>query len=46
MKWELAYTRQAKKDAKNLAATGLKAKAQELLDMIQENPYQNSPPYE
>ena len=44
--WELYFTRQAKKDAKKLAAAGLKEKAKELLDIIQGNPYQIPPPYE
>ena len=44
--WQLFYTRQAKKDARKLASTGLKDKAKELLDIIQENPYQNPPPFE
>ena len=42
----MRYTKQAQKDAKNLSASGLKRKAQELLDVIKENPYQNPPPYE
>lgn len=46
MKWRLVYTRQAQKDAKRLAASGLKEKAQRLLDILQENPYQYPPPYE
>lgn len=46
MSWELAYTKQAHKDAQKLAASGLKKKAQELLEIIRENPYQNPPPYE
>ena len=44
--WEIYYTKQAKKDAKKLAASGLKNKAKELLSIIEENPYQNPPPYE
>ena len=44
--WELYFTRQAKKDAKKLAATGLKEKAEALLAILQENPYQTPPPYE
>lgn len=44
--WEIYYTKQAKKDAKKLASVGLKKKAQNLLNIIQENPYQNPPPYE
>ncbi len=44
--WELVYTKQAQKDAKKLSVSGLKRKAQELLKLIEENPYQNPPPYE
>lgn len=44
--WELYFTRQAKKDAKKLAAAGLKEKAEALLASLQENPYQTPPPYE
>ncbi len=40
------FTRQAKKDARKLAAAGLKEKAQALLAILQENPYQTPPPYE
>ena len=46
MSWELVYTKQAQKDAKKLAASGLKNKAKDLLEIIKENPYQASPPYE
>jgi toxin YoeB len=44
--WEVIYTKHAQKDAQKLAASGLKAKAQELLAIIKENPFQNPPPYE
>jgi len=44
--WTLVFTRHAQKDAPKLASAGLKAKAQELLALIQENPFQNPPPYE
>jgi toxin YoeB len=44
--WEIVYTKQAQKDAKKLANAGLKAKAQKLLEVIRENPFQNPPPYE
>ena len=44
--WELRYTGQAKKDAKKLAASGLKNKAQELLEIIRRDPFQKPPPYE
>jgi Txe/YoeB family toxin of toxin-antitoxin system len=44
--WELKYTKQAQKDAKKLSASGLKTKAQTIIDIVKENPYQNPPPYE
>lgn len=46
MTWKLVYTRQAQKDAKKLAASGLKPKAQELLALIAEDPYRKPPPFE
>lgn len=46
MTWEIVFTKQAQKDAKNLASAGLKLKAQNLLDVIREDPFQNPPPYE
>ncbi len=44
--WELVFTKQAQKDAKKLTRAGLKKKAQILLEVISENPFQNPPPYE
>jgi len=44
--WTLVYTQQAQKDAKKLASTHLKSKAQRLLDILAKNPYQSPPPYE
>ena len=46
MTWKLAYTKHAQKDAKKLASSGLKPKAQELLALIAEDPYRKPPPYE
>lgn len=46
MSWRLVFTRQAQKDARKLAAAGLKEKTQSLLAVIEEHPFQNSPPYE
>ena len=46
MIWKLYYTKQAQKDARKLASSGLKIKAQELLKIIEINPYQTPPPYE
>ncbi len=44
--WEVVYAKQALKDAKKLAASGLKPKAQELLAILAADPFQNPPPYE
>jgi Txe/YoeB family toxin of toxin-antitoxin system len=44
--WEIVYARQAMKDAKKLAASGLKPKAQELLAVLACDPFQNPPPFE
>ncbi|MHA7810265.1 MAG: Txe/YoeB family addiction module toxin [Marinobacter adhaerens] len=46
MTWKLVYTKQAKKDAKKLASSGLKPKAEELLALIAEDPYRKPPPFE
>ena len=44
MSWKIILSKQAAKDAKKIASTGLKPKVQKLLGILQENPYQ--PPYE
>ncbi|NOQ17268.1 MAG: Txe/YoeB family addiction module toxin [Methyloprofundus sp.] len=46
MSWTLVYTKQAQKDAKKLSASGLKDKAQKILEILKVNPYQTPPPYE
>lgn len=46
MSWKIVYTKQAQKDAKKLAQSGLKGKAKKLLDIIEKNPYQTPPSYE
>ena len=46
MSWKLIYTNQAQKDAKKLASSGLRPKAEKLLHLLTENPFQNPPPYE
>ncbi len=46
MSWRVVFTRQAQKDAKKLAASGLKAKAELLLVTLAKNPYQTPPPFE
>jgi toxin YoeB len=44
--WQLAYSKQAQKDAKKLKAAGLKPKAEELLAVLVKDPFQNPPPFE
>ena len=44
--WALVYARQAMKDAQKLAASGLKPRAQELLAVLAQDPFQNPPPFE
>ena len=46
MTWTLHYTKQAQKDAKKLASSGLKTKAQTLLAILEKDPLQNPPPFE
>ena len=46
MRWRVVFTRQAKRDARKLARSGLKPKAQRLLEILRRNPYQIPPPYE
>ena len=46
MSWKLVYTKQAQKDAEKLVAAGLKPKAQALLAILEQNPYQTPPPFE
>lgn len=44
--WRIVYSRQAQKDAKKLATSGLKPKAKALLDVIAEDPSATPPRYE
>jgi Txe/YoeB family toxin of toxin-antitoxin system len=44
--WEVVYAKQALKDAKKLAASGLKQKAQVILAILVNDPFQSFPPYE
>lgn len=46
MSWQVVFSKYAEKDAKKLAAAGLKTKAQELLAVLAVDPFQNPPPYE
>ena len=44
--YKLVYTKQANKDAKKTASSGLKSKVEELLEILREDPFQQYPPFE
>jgi len=44
--WRVVFTKQAQKDAKKIAASELRSKVEHLLSILQENPFQNPPPFE
>ena len=46
MSWRLVFAKQAQKDAKKIAQSGLKPQAERLLEILKENPFKNPPPYE
>lgn len=46
MSWQLVYTKQAQKDGKKLVSSGLKPRAQELLSIVADDPFQKPPPFE
>jgi len=46
VKWGIVYAKQALKDAKKLAGAGFKPKAQELLEVLANDPFQNPPAFE
>jgi toxin YoeB len=46
VKWKVVYTRQEQKDAKRIAAAGLRLKAEKLLEILAANPFQTPPRYE
>ena len=46
MSWRRLYTKQAHKDARKLAAAGLKPQAQELLTVLADDPFRSPPPFE
>jgi Txe/YoeB family toxin of toxin-antitoxin system len=45
-RWRLVFTRQAQKDAKKIAAAGMRMKAQQILDILAEDPFQSPPAFE
>jgi Txe/YoeB family toxin of toxin-antitoxin system len=44
--WQLVYSHQAQKDAKKVAAAGMKKQAQALLDLLADDPFARPPPFE
>ena len=42
----IKFSKQAEKDKPRLKAAGLETKAKALLNLMQDNPFQNPPPYE
>jgi len=44
--WHLVFTKQAQKDAKKIAQSGLKPNTERLLQILKEDPYRSPPPYE
>lgn len=44
--YKIVFTKQAQRDAKKLSASGLKAKAEQLIEILRDNPYQTPPFYE
>jgi len=46
VEYKILYSKFALKDAKKLSSVNLAIKAQELIEIIKKNPFQNPPPYE
>lgn len=46
MSWRVRFTKQAQKDAAKLAASGLRPKAEALLEVLGEDPFRRPPPFE
>ena len=46
MSWIVVFTKQARKDARKLSASGLRSRAEALIEILRENPYQVPPSYE
>jgi toxin YoeB len=44
--WRVVFTKHAQKDAKKLSAAGLRPKAEKLIEILRENPYQTPPSFE
>ena len=46
VKWRVVFTRQAQKDARKIASAGLRPKAEKLIEILSQNPFQSPPPFE
>jgi len=44
--WRIVFTKQAQKDAKKIASSGLRSKVEQLLGLLKEDPLQSSPHFE
>src|SRR2546430_11516565 len=44
--WEVAFAKQARKDARRIESAGLRRKAEGLLEILRKNPFQTPPPFE
>jgi len=44
--WQVVFTKQAQKDAKKIAHSGLKSQVERLLEILKEDPFKTPPPYE
>ncbi len=46
VRWQIVFTKQAQKDAKKIITLGLRPKVEDLLKILETNPFQKPPPYE
>jgi len=44
--WAIVFTRQAQRDAKKIAASGFRKRAEDLLAILKKDPFQTPPPFE
>lgn len=45
-RYRIVYTKQAQKDARRAASSGLKPRIQDLLKILRKNPFEEYPPFE
>ncbi|MCX5718159.1 MAG: Txe/YoeB family addiction module toxin [Nitrospirae bacterium] len=45
MIWKIVYTKQARKDAKKISASGLRPQAERLIRILEGNPFQDPPAF-